>query len=455
MSVYKRKWRGRGGKEQVRWVASFKDQLGRRHQKGFILRKEAKDYDAAQRGELIRGAPGYRKGARTTVAEAGKVWLQCCAERELGRFTLNQYEQHLRLHIAPQLGAIRLTQLTTPAIERFRKRLLEMGHTTALTRKVVSSLSAILSEAQRQGWIAHNPVLVRGGPGAYRRPALVAGESFPTEEEIAHLIERADQRLRPLLAVAADTGLQVSELLALAWDSVDLGERPTVAVCRNVDLAGTFKELQPPRARTIPLAARAADALREWRPRCPPGPLGLVFPNTLGARMSHNNLKDRRWVPLLKTCGYVDAAGKPRYQLQWLRRAFAVRRLAQGTTIEQLAALLGHRSLNQAYEVYGGFLPLAAAATTGEGTDSPPTTAPDSTELRVIAAADPRVLQAIEAFERALAGMQQALQQRLRDDGEWPGRLMRRMAEIEREVRGAAQDIGKPTRHTRRRPLGI
>ena len=43
-SVYKRTWTGQDGRERVRWVASYKDQHGRRHNKGFGSRKDAKAF---------------------------------------------------------------------------------------------------------------------------------------------------------------------------------------------------------------------------------------------------------------------------------------------------------------------------------------------------------------------------------------------------------------------------
>ena len=43
-SVYKRSWRGQDGRERVRWVAAYKDQDGRRHNKGLRSRKDAKAF---------------------------------------------------------------------------------------------------------------------------------------------------------------------------------------------------------------------------------------------------------------------------------------------------------------------------------------------------------------------------------------------------------------------------
>jgi hypothetical protein len=47
-----------------------------------------------------------------------------------------------------------------------------------------------------------------------------------------------------------------------------------------------------------------------------------------------------------------------------------------------------------------------------------------------------------------------SLLKRHREEGEWPVALLKRMAALEREVRGERQDIGRPPKVTRRRPLG-
>ena len=43
-SVYKRTWSGQDGRERVRWVAAYKDQNGRRHNKGFLTKKDARRF---------------------------------------------------------------------------------------------------------------------------------------------------------------------------------------------------------------------------------------------------------------------------------------------------------------------------------------------------------------------------------------------------------------------------
>jgi hypothetical protein len=50
-SVYKRTWRGEDGKKRVSWVAAYRDQDGRRNNKGFVTRKAAKAFLTWSRGK--------------------------------------------------------------------------------------------------------------------------------------------------------------------------------------------------------------------------------------------------------------------------------------------------------------------------------------------------------------------------------------------------------------------
>jgi integrase len=75
------------------------------------------------------------------------------------------------------------------------------------------------------------------------------------------------------------------------------------------------------------------NTLREWRAACPPGPLGLVFPNGSGNVESHTNITHRFWEPLqlaneiAQDTGRKDAEGRPilepKYGLHALRHAAA------------------------------------------------------------------------------------------------------------------------------------
>jgi hypothetical protein len=74
-SCYKRTWRRADGHERARWVAAYKDQHGRRHNKGFLTRKEAKAFLVLVSGEVAADTHTPESGSITVFA-AAQLWLK-------------------------------------------------------------------------------------------------------------------------------------------------------------------------------------------------------------------------------------------------------------------------------------------------------------------------------------------------------------------------------------------
>ena len=91
-----------------------------------------------------------------TVAEAGKLWIERAERDGLERSTVNQYAAHLKHHIVPEIGIVKLSALTAPRVNQFIDTLLET-RSRVLARKVLTSLGSLVDEAMRRGLAAHNP----------------------------------------------------------------------------------------------------------------------------------------------------------------------------------------------------------------------------------------------------------------------------------------------------------
>jgi integrase len=55
------------------------------------------------------------------VTEAGRQWVEACEATGLERTTIDGYRQHLKLHIEPLLGGLKLAQLSAPLIRQFEE----------------------------------------------------------------------------------------------------------------------------------------------------------------------------------------------------------------------------------------------------------------------------------------------------------------------------------------------
>ena len=154
MSVRKRTWTTSKGVEKEAWIVDYMDQGRKRRLKSFAKKKDAAAFAATASVE-IRAGVHTADSASITIAEAGKKWLETAElgapEREpLERATVDAYRQHLRLHIGPYIGSVKLSQLSAPMVREFLDKLARGDvpggadpepRSTAMVRKVRVSLS--------------------------------------------------------------------------------------------------------------------------------------------------------------------------------------------------------------------------------------------------------------------------------------------------------------------------
>ena len=275
-TIRKRAWRTPSGAERTAWIVSY-SVAGRRHIKTLPSKKAAEAWRAETLHEIARGvhAPA---SASITVEKAARMWLKQCRTDGLEAATLAQYEQHVRLHINPLLGGIRLADLSSASVVDYRNTLItKQRKSRALATKIMTLLGAILATAQAAGLASRNVVRDQQRDSGRRSrkldkrhdKRLETGIDLPTKDE-----------LRSQLLIF--TGLRASELRGLAWKDVDLaGSNLTIR-----QRADRYQEIGSPKSaagkRSVPLPPIVVNTLKEWRLACPKGALDLVFPNGAG-----------------------------------------------------------------------------------------------------------------------------------------------------------------------------
>jgi integrase len=326
MPVRKRKWATKSGELRECYIADYVDQNGKRHGKNFDRKKEVEDWLLTAKGEVKAGTH-TAESKSPTVLKAGELWLQQCTNEGLERATLAQYDQHLRLHIGPVIGGMKVAKLSAPVLAEFGDKLRERGCSQTMIRKVRISLGSLLADCQRGGLVSRNIVREqsrqrrRGGEAERHRELLQVGRDIPSPDEIRRILAAAEGRWRPLLVTACFTGLRASELRGLRWCDVDLSGTPKVHVRQRADrynAAGSPKSKAG--RREIPIGPVVANTLRLWRAEqqqrrlaCSgyAADLDLVFPNTTGHYESRHAIADRGLNPAQKAAGVVDENGRP------------------------------------------------------------------------------------------------------------------------------------------------
>jgi integrase len=385
MSVRKRAWATSKGEEKEAWVVDYVDQTGKRRLKTFTKKKAADNFAATASVE-IRAGIHTADSASKTIAEAGRLWLETGDKAGLERSTLAAYRQHLKLHIEPYLGNVKLSQLSAPMVREFEDTLARgdmpegaepQPRTRTMVRKVRVSLSSLLSDAQERGLVSRNVVrdLRRTRARGVERKAerrqkgkLKIGLDIPTRDEIKAIVEAAKGRWRPILLTAIFTGLRASELRGLRWADVDLEKRELHVRQRADRYSAIGKPKSEAGERTVPLTPIVANTLREWKLACPNSEAGLVFPSTGGLVEHHKNIVERGLVPTMIAAGVAINDGEKIMRAKYtglhaLRHFYASwcinRRVDGGLELpaKVVQERLGHSSIIMTMDVYGHLFP--------------------------------------------------------------------------------------------------
>jgi integrase len=370
VSVRKRSWETNGQRKEA-WIVDYVDQHGDRHIKTFARKRDADAYHADVAVDVRAGI--HTADSRSiTIAEAGRRWIESGEAVSLERTTLEQYRQHLDLHIVPLIGSVKLTQLTAPMVRRFEDQL-RADRSPAMVRKVLGSLGAVFADAQERGLVAQNVVRslrARRRRGKHRQEdkrqkgRLKVGLDIPTPREVRTIIAHLDGRWRPMLLTAIFTGLRASELRGLRWADIDL-RRGEIHVRQRAD---RFNMIGRPKSeaseRTIPLLPMVVNTLREWKLACPKGELDLVFPNGRGQVENTSNIVQRALHPTQIAAGITDKRGRAKYTgLHALRHFYAswcINRKADGgleLPLKVVQSRLGHASIQMTADRYGHLFP--------------------------------------------------------------------------------------------------
>jgi integrase len=338
------------------WQVDYRDAAGKRRHRQFTTRRDADAFLIKARAEVVAGTH-TPDSASITVREAADIWIARCEVDGLERTTLLGYCQHVKLHILPLIGGVRLARLTVPAIHAFADHLRAQDRSRDMVKRVLGSLSAIVTTAQQRGLVAVNNVR-KAAPDSVRRLARHEDvrPAMPTREELRAIINATPDRSRPLILTAIFTGLRASELRGLTWANVDL-KAGELHVRRRVDRFGKFG---PPKSkagtRDIPLSPMLLNTLKAWKLACPAGELDLIFPTGAGNVESHGNILSRVFWPIQIAAGVVDASGDAKYSLHALRHAAAALWIEQGLGPKRIQMLMGHSSIQQTFDTYGYLL---------------------------------------------------------------------------------------------------
>jgi integrase len=300
---------------------------------------------------------GITSSARYTVADAAAKWLDVGLKGRAPK-TIEKCRTLIDNHIVPQIGAVRLRDLTADDLDDWLEgQAAELA--TRTLRELLSILRRAITLAQRRDLVARNVAeLVTIPNGTAGRPS----KALTLAQANAVLAAAADHRLHAYIVVSLMTGIRTEEARALRWDHVHLqrGDMPAhIEVWRSVRTGGDTKTRKS--RRTLALPGQAVDALkahkvRQAKDRLAAGALwqetGLVFCTSVGTPLDAANVR-RGFRSVVAAAGI---AGTPDAPVSWtpreLRHSFVSLLSANGMPVEVIARLVGHAGTTVTEAVY-------------------------------------------------------------------------------------------------------
>ncbi len=391
----------RGGRTQTATLSTLEDALAWRARAIAAVRGEGEAPAAPSRPQpetLMPAAPTIEEAARRLVLGMRDGSIRTRDGKTFKPSVIRKYEEALRLGVLPLVGAVSVSELRKPDVQRLVDSIASQ-RTAEHARKSLTALRTLYRTCEAFGELDASPctgVRVPVDPEP-ERPARIL--TPPETEAIIRAAYADDERLKrsfagPLVLLAFGTGLRLGELLALRWgtDGLDLAAG-VVHVRRSLDrvrAADGSYPVVPPKSRTsrrdVPLAADDLAAMRRHLLACGrPDDGAAVFtvdgevPSPVPAYRGFRRACFRAGVQLddapaeLRKCKSYAAfqrrcreleIGEPLPRFHDTRHAYATHALAAGLSAHAVAQLLGHSDAGLVWRRYGHALPdeIARAA---------------------------------------------------------------------------------------------
>ena len=370
MAEKKRRARGEGsirqrkdGTWEARFVTGIDPGTGKEIRKSVYAKTQREVRKKKAEAIAALDKDDYREPTKMTMAQWLDIWSNEYLKGVKPTTVLN-YTQHIKNHIKPAMGAVKLDALNAHSIQKFYNQLSE-GHDgkPALSPKTVKNIHGVLHKALNQavmlGYIRSNPA------DACTLPRIIQKKIKPLDEDATALFLEAIQghRYETVFLVTLFTGMRQGEVLGLTWDCVDF-DKGVITINKQIQKAAgggsvyNLVQTKNSKGRTITPAPYVMKLLREQRRRqadwrlkagacwedCSLG--NLVFTDELGRHlMPHTVYHNFKKI--------VASIGLPNARFHDLRHSYAVAAIRSGDDIKTVQGNLGHATASFTLDKYG------------------------------------------------------------------------------------------------------
>jgi integrase len=329
------------------WVFSPRDK--RKVRKTLPTYGAARAWRADAQRSVRLGA--LRASHDLTLRQAGESWLERAREGAISNRSgdpykpsvLRGYEQGLRLHVLPALGAHKLGRITTSDLQALVERWQAAAMNPGTIRNALLPLRAIYRRACARDGLPVNPTTGLELPAVRGRRDRIASPG-----EAARLLAALPEQDRAIWATAMYAGLRLGELRALQHDHADL-KGGVIRVEASWDpREGLIAPKSRAGTRTVPIPSVLSAHLA--RHRLAHGASGLFFGRTPDVPFQPTTVANR-------AARAWRVAGLEPITLHEARHTFASMMIAAGVNAKALSTYMGHAGVAITYDRYGHLMP--------------------------------------------------------------------------------------------------
>lgn len=298
--------------------------------------KRAAEEDEAEWITKARGGGPLRPGEVPTMKAIYQGYLAHVGMHRSPSLRKNR-ESAFKCHLLPWFGSMRLDQIGTVAIDRFKEAQKDLDDAPNTINGRLMTLTNFLRWAIARHYLTAMPKV------EYFPRNPITKVEFLEPAALDAVLAATSGELRTMTLVAAHTGLRIGELLALRWSDVNL-KTGKLTVQHNT-YRGTDRPPKGKRERTVPLSRTARAALKEHQHLRGK----LVFPDEDGNGVPYSTALYR----------LQHATGLRGWHV--LRHTFGTRLSTLGVPLRAIMEWMGHASIKTTM-IYAKYSPVLDSA---------------------------------------------------------------------------------------------
>ena len=334
------------GRWEGRYIAGH-DETGKPIRRNVLGKTQAEVKEKLRRAIEESQEIDVGRAEEYTVEKWLKTWYELYSRPNIREATQERYWNHIRYHIIPEIGKLKLTKLTSRDIQKMYNNVRDHGRVPkgpndkrdrTLTASYIISLHRMLKmcleRAVKEELLLRNPCDNVVLPKNDKKEIKI----LKPEHMKAYLAEAERRGVLSIFFLELCSGLRKGELVALLWSDLDV-KRGTISVSKQAVRVkgGGVKVTTPKTATSIRVESipkEAVDMLIEEHRKHPGSP--YMFPSPVTGEMYYPDTIAAIHTKILKTLGLEHT------RFHALRHTFATMALQNGVDIRTVSGMLGH-----------------------------------------------------------------------------------------------------------------